>query len=105
MKDSGMSDLVSLLYRADWTRLSLTAEVGVSRDHDLSRSRFESGAPQPPPLGVPWGVPWSVPWRGGPWSGPSSGPEREMAADVPGPEEGRSTVLIAPGRRYRQQGG
>ncbi len=28
----------SLLYRADWTRLSLTAEVGVTRDRHLRTS-------------------------------------------------------------------
>ena len=28
-------DLVSLLYRADWMWLSLTAEVGIIRDLDL----------------------------------------------------------------------
>ena len=35
-----MSDLVGLPYRADWTRLSLTAEVSITRDRDLWRSRF-----------------------------------------------------------------
>ena len=35
---SDKPDLVSLLYRADWTRLSLTAEVSVTRDRDLYRS-------------------------------------------------------------------
>ena len=36
-----MTDLVGLLYRADWTRLSLAAEVSVRRD--LSR---DPGAPE-----------------------------------------------------------
>ena len=44
-----MSGLVSLLYRADWARLSLTAEVNVTRDRDLWRSRYDDG----PPQGVP----------------------------------------------------
>ena len=59
-------DLVSLLYRADWTRLSLTAEVGVTRDRDLWRSRFDD---EPPPrawdgrrFGL-WPMPWPVPVR------------------------------------------
>ena len=59
-------DLVSLLYRADWTRLSLTAEVNVTRDRDLWRSRYDDG-----PLRAaerPFG-PWSAPWFG-PWFGP-----------------------------------
>jgi hypothetical protein len=34
-------DLVSLLYRADWTRLSLSAEVYASRD----RSQLEGELP------------------------------------------------------------
>jgi hypothetical protein len=95
-------DLVSLLYRADWTRLSLTAEVGVTRDRDLWRSRFDD---EPPPRAwdgrrfglwpMPWPVPrfgpWPMPWSGrrsGPWpmpwsgrgSGPWSGPSRRLEA-------------------------
>ena len=62
-------DLVSLLYHADWTRLSLTAEVGVTRDLDLWRSRFD-GEPPPRawsarPFG-PWSAPWFAPWFGPP---------------------------------------
>ena len=34
-----MTDLVGLLYRADWSRLSLAAEVSVRRDQDLDRAR------------------------------------------------------------------
>jgi hypothetical protein len=40
-----MTDLVSLLYRADWTRLSLAAEVNTSRDLDLDRTRYGPGMP------------------------------------------------------------
>jgi X-X-X-Leu-X-X-Gly heptad repeat protein len=36
-----MRDLVSLLYRADWTRLRLAAEVTASRDADLDRTRYD----------------------------------------------------------------
>ena len=38
-------DLVGLLYRADWTRLSLAAEVSITRDRDLWRSRFDDEPP------------------------------------------------------------
>ena len=38
-------DLVGLLYRADWTRLSLGAEVSIIRDRDLWRSRFDDEPP------------------------------------------------------------
>ncbi len=128
-------DLVGLLYHADWTRLSLTAEVGVTRDLDLWRSRFDG---EPPPRawsGRPFG-PWSVPWFA-PWFGPlrgledpgmpgesrespeegevkrrfcgPRGPRRdrhewELATEVLGTESSRFTLLIAPGRRYREQG-
>src|SRR5436305_11158643 len=74
-----MTDLVSLLYRADWTRLSLAAEVGTRRDLDLDRSQTESGVAPP----------------GGEW---------EMATDQLGVEARRSTLLIQPGGRYRVQG-
>ena len=83
-------DLVSLLYHADWTRLSLTAEVGVTRDRDLWRSWFDD---EPPPRS--WGGaqfgPWSVPWFA-PWFGLLRGLE---TSGVPGeswesPEEGEA---------------
>jgi hypothetical protein len=71
-----MSDLVSLLYRADWARLSLTTEVNVTRDRDLWRSRYDDGLPSPAserPFG-PWSAPWFGPWFGPPQANP----------DVPG---------------------
>ena len=127
-------DLVSLLYRADWTRLSLTAEVGVTLDLDLWRSRFDGKPPRAwsgRPFG-PWSVPWLAPWFGSPrglghpggpgesWEPPEKGevkrrfggPRRprkdgrewERATEVLGTESRRSTLLVAPGRRYREQG-
>jgi hypothetical protein len=74
-----MTDLVGLLYRADWTRLSLAAEVSVRRDLDLDRAQTEAAVAPP-------------------------GHEWEMATDQLGAETRRSTLLIQPGRRYRQQG-
>ncbi len=62
-----MRDLVDLLYRADWTRLSLTAEVSITRDRDLWRNRFADGPPPRPWSGGqfgPWGAPWFGPPRG-----------------------------------------
>ena len=82
-------DLVSLLYHADWTRLSLTAEVGVTRDRDLWRSRFDG---EPPPRawsGGPFG-PWSVPWFA-PWSGPRSGRGPGRSSTLSGRREGWGT--------------
>ena len=138
-------DLVSLLYRADWTRLSLTAEVSVTRDRDLYRSPSDDGPP-PRAWGGAQSGPWSAPWSGrGPRRGPARGsgrrggrpheergepgeswqapeeeePERrfgvplgrrrgghewELATEVLGTESSRFTLLVAPGRRYREQG-
>ena len=132
-------DLVSLLYRADWTRLSLAAEVSVTRDRDLWRSRFDDGPPLRASSGGqfgPWSAPWFAPWFGPPrgltdedptvpWGrgesresresrespeevdlgGPQpDGREWEVATEVLGTESSRFTLLIAPGRRYREQG-
>jgi hypothetical protein len=138
-------DLVSLLYRADWTRLSLTAEVSTTRDLDLWRSRFDNAPPRAPDGGQfgPWSAPWFAPWIGPPrgladedpgvpwkswqsresresWQSPEEGEpgrrfggpseprpdghEWELATEVLGTETSRFTLLIAPGRRYREQG-
>src|SRR5689334_14179686 len=72
-------DLVGLLYRADWTWLSLAAEVSARRDLDLDRAQTEAAVAPP-------------------------GHEWEMATDQLGTETRRSTLLIQPGRRYRVQG-
>jgi len=79
-----MRDLVSLLYGADWTRLRLAAEVTTRRDFDPGQTH----GPVPPPfLGAA-----------------RAGRVWEMATDQPGTHMGRSTLLIEPGRRYREQG-
>jgi hypothetical protein len=96
-----MTDLVGLLYRADWSRLSLTAEVNVRRDLDLDRIRYEDEIPPPgkaacvPP---PWQLFRDFSRR------PRAEREWEMATDQLGTETHRSTLLIQPGRRYREQG-
>ena len=97
-------DLVSLLYRADWTRLSLTAEVGVTRDLDLWRSRFD-GEPPPRAWGGTQFGPWSVPWSA-PWFGPLRGLE---TSGMPGeswesPEEGEAERRFGGPRRPRRDG-
>ncbi len=74
-------DLVVLLYRADWTRLSLAAEVSRTIDLDLSALQSEPDVPRA-----------------------RSGNEWETATDLQGTETTRSTLLVAPGRRYRYQG-
>ncbi len=95
-------DLVSLLYRADWTRLSLAARVSEVRDRDLERSRSGDGAP-PGPSWVSWQPRgW---FSGGPRKPPWAGHEWELATGQPGTETSRFTLLVAPGRRYRWEGG
>jgi hypothetical protein len=86
-----MRDLVSLLYRADWTRLRLAAEVTASRDFDLDRTRY----------GAEWSSP---PFLGAPRKPPRTAHVWEMATDQLGTRTDRSTLLIEPGRRYREQG-
>ena len=96
-----MTDLVGLLYRADWSRLSLTAEVSVRRDLDLNRIRYEDEAP-PPGEAEDAPPPWQL-FRD--FSGRVRAErEWEMATDQLGTETQRSTLLIRPGRRYREQG-
>jgi hypothetical protein len=94
-------------------------DVHVSLDRDLVRSPPEDGAPPGPGSWLAFGRP------GGPWPGlaslagslesagpmglpgrPSREPGHEWAGAtrVLGTETGRSTLLVAPGRRYRQQG-
>ena len=49
-----MTDLVGLLYRADWTRLSLAAEVSTRRDLDLDRSQYDDRRRERPGSGRVW---------------------------------------------------
>jgi hypothetical protein len=96
-----MTDLVGLLYRADWSRLSLAAEVSVRRDQDLNRTRYEGGTPPPSEAeGVP------PPWQLFRELRRRQRAERawDVATDQLGIEAHQSTLLIRPGRRYREQG-
>jgi hypothetical protein len=96
-------DLVVLLYRADWTRLSLAAEVSHTIDHDLDALRSGTGALGAASLfGSPHGPRGLVP-RSGRRARPS-GNEWETATDLQGTETSRSTLLVAPGGRCRYQG-
>jgi hypothetical protein len=92
-------DLVVLLYRADWTRLSLAAEVSHTIDHDLSALRSEPDAPGGGSPHEPHGPHVGAGRRGRP-----AGNEWDVATDLQGTETSRSTLLVAPGRRYRYRG-
>ncbi|HXC85350.1 MAG TPA: hypothetical protein VNV62_26200, partial [Trebonia sp.] len=87
---AGQPEVIGLLYRADWTRLSLSAEVRFEQDGDLARRRevavrtesmrrmgFRPGAPGMPDV------------------------EQEPDDERGGYHRWRAALLIAPGRRYR----
>ena len=87
---AGLPEVIGLLYRADWTRLSLSAEVRFEQDGDLARRRenavrtelmrrmgFRPGSPGMPDV------------------------EREPEDERGGYHRWRAALLIAPGRRYR----
>jgi hypothetical protein len=76
---AGVPDVVGLLYRADWTKLSLAAEVSTGADPGLAMKAAHAARP-----------PWMV----------VELPEPE---DLGGFRSRRLTLLIAPGRRYREE--
>ena len=92
-----LKTVIGLLYRADWTRLSLSAEVRSESDMDLKLSRLR--ATRPPGF------------REGPVMRPKAGGDGQPTWEqVPGEELGghgfrRGTLLIAPGGRYRLESG
>ena len=87
---AGLPEVIGLLYRADWARLSLSAEVRFEQDGDLARRRevavraesmrrmgFRPGSPGMPDM------------------------EQEPDAERGGYHRWHAALLIAPGRRYR----
>src|SRR5215469_195397 len=72
-------ELVALLYRADWTRLSLSGEV-----HGVDTS-------------VPMVATETGPWRDVPF------PPKAPPFEPFGPEATDRTLLVAPGMRYREE--
>ena len=87
---AGLPEVIGLLHRADWTRLSLSAEVRFEQDGDLVRRRQAAvWAETMRRLGI----------RPGPdgWPPAKRKPEDERG----GYHRWRAALLIAPGRRYR----
>ena len=103
-----MADLqrvIGLLYRADWTRLSLSADLYCENDTDLARSRLRAVRPERPDTHRR-----HVRFRPGPDSGPdpedASEEEEEEEEEEPGGyHTGSARLLIAPGGRYRLEYG
>lgn len=79
-----------MLYRADWTRLSLSAELRFGQDDDLARLRKAAVRAE-----------WMrrMGFRPGPHGSPVT--EQEPDDDRGGYHRWRAALLIAPGRRYR----
>jgi hypothetical protein len=106
------ADLVVLLYRADWTRLSLSATVHRHRDvalgGELLRERAARQHRRPPDQPPAWWPSWRRPGSENPEHG---GPGHDMGADGEPEEpeepdgEGSRHLLLAPGGRYRLDAG
>ena len=85
-----MTDLqgvIRLLYRADWTRLSLYADVRSESDEDLVASRVLARMRE----------------KIDPWVSASSTCTEPTGEEPRGYQSWPATLLIAPGGRYRQE--
>lgn len=90
-----LQDVVGLLYRADWTRLSLSADVRIEKDGDLALRRARATAPPG--------------FRMGPVMRLRTNPDGSPAGEEEVPAEelrgyyysGRAALLVAPGGHYR----
>ena len=81
---AGKRELVALLYRADWTRLCLSGEV-----HGVDASV--------PTMVTETRAPWDMPF-------PKAPPSPKAPPFEPsGPAASDWTLLLAPGRRYREE--
>ena len=87
---AGLPEVIGLLYRADWTRLSLSAEVRFEQDGDLARRRENAVRAE----GVR-----RMGFR--PGSPAMREVEQEPDAERDVYHRWHAALLIAPGRRYR----
>ena len=85
---AGLPEVIGLLHRADWARLSLSAEVRFEQDADLARHREVA-------------VRAESMRRSGFRPGSLGMPDGEPDAERGGYHRWRAALLIAPGRRYR----
>ncbi|HEY6296644.1 MAG TPA: hypothetical protein VIX15_13335, partial [Streptosporangiaceae bacterium] len=93
-----MTDLqgvIGLLYRADWTKLSLSAEAHSETDQDLRKNRVRAIRPPWAPEGRVWKFPVVV-------NSPLTW-EEATSEELEGYNSWDTGLLIAPGGRYRQE--
>ena len=96
---NGMTDLqgvIGLLHRADWTGLSLSADVHSETDQDLWTSRVRATRPHWLPEGRAWR------FRENPENTPLTWDEA-TGDELAGYHSWDTRLLIAPGGRYRQE--
>jgi hypothetical protein len=91
-----LKTVIGLLYRADWTRLSLSCEVRCESDRDLALSLLR--ATRSPGVRV---EPVMRPKAGG--DGSQQAWEEVPDEELGGHHSGRARLLVAPGGRYRQE--
>jgi outer membrane lipoprotein-sorting protein len=90
-----LQSVIGLLYRADWTRLSLSADVRSESDQDLLMSRVRALKPPWVPAGA--GRRSRVYPEGPPTWAEATGEEPR------GHRSWHARLLVAPGGRYRQE--
>jgi outer membrane lipoprotein-sorting protein len=91
-----LQDVIGLLYRADWTRLSLSADVHSESDQDLLMSRVR--AMRPPWISGGLTRRFKVDEEAGPLTW-----EEVLSEEERGYHSRDTRLLIAPGGRYRQE--
>jgi outer membrane lipoprotein-sorting protein len=85
---ASLLEVIGLLHRADWSRLSLSAEVRFEQDGDLTRQRKRA-------------VMVELARRSGLRLGPGGIPDRTPDNEPGGYHRWHAALVIAPGRRYR----
>jgi hypothetical protein len=91
-----LQDVIGLLYRADWTRLSVSADVHSESDQDLLMSRVR--AMRPPWVSVGLARRFQVDSQSSPLTW-----EEALSEEERGYHCWDTRLLIAPGGRYRQE--
>ncbi|HSR84941.1 MAG TPA: hypothetical protein VLM11_12245, partial [Streptosporangiaceae bacterium] len=84
------SDLVALLYRSDWKQLSLSAMISHTHDANVARRLIDRTASESRRVLGPLKGAWQTP---------------PVDYDDPGVARSEQSLLIAPGGRYRVEGG